>query len=305
MERGDRFRRRRPALIMGCFAEDQTVSEELCRWQASEVRIGAVRYLNAWPLTFCLPRLCRPPASSPICPAGWPTDWWPGDFDVALVPSIEYLRNPGCTIVSDACIASDGPVRSIRLYSRLPLERIGSLALDEGSRTSAALVRIWLKERFGLTPALEPLAIGAGAGDCAADAVMLIGDRGMRPVDGQFEFAWDLGEEWTRWTGLPFVFAMWVARPGAEWPRAAAALGAARDEGVTRLPEIARQAAPVVGIPEARVPVVPARSPGVPPGGPAAAGARFVFSIGRPARAGVVPAERGTGIVFHHRNVAG
>ncbi len=80
---------------------------------------------------------------------------------------------------------------------------------------------------------------------------MLIGDRGMRPVDGQFEFAWDLGEEWTRWTGLPFVFAMWVARPGAEWPRAAAALGAARDEGVTRLPEIARQAAPVVGIPEA------------------------------------------------------
>ena len=71
-----------------------------------------------------------------------------GRLDVALVPSIEYCRNPGCTIVSDACIASDGPVRSIKLYSRVPLERIGSLALDEGSRTSATLVRIWLKERF-------------------------------------------------------------------------------------------------------------------------------------------------------------
>ena len=62
-----------------------------------------------------------------------------GRLDVALVPSIEYFRNPGCTIVSDACIASEGPVRSIKLYSRVPLERIGSLALDEGSRTSAAL----------------------------------------------------------------------------------------------------------------------------------------------------------------------
>jgi chorismate dehydratase len=227
------------------------VSEELCRCQPSEVRIGAVRYLNAWPLTFCLPRLAPAARIVTDLPSRLADGLWAGRFDVALVPSIEYLRNPGCKIVSDACIASDGAVRSIRLYSRMPLERIGSLALDEGSRTSAALVRIWLKERFGLTPALEPLAIGAGAGDCAADAVMLIGDRGMRPVDGQFEFGWDLGEEWTRWTGLPFVFAMWVARPGAAWPRAAAALGAARDEGVTRLPEIARQAAPVVGIPEA------------------------------------------------------
>ncbi len=236
------------------FAEDpgeQAVSEERGCRRASEVRIGAVRYLNAWPLTFCLPRLAPAARIVTDLPSRLADGLVAGRFDVALVPSIEYCRNPGCTIVSDACIASDGPVRSIKLYSRVPPERIGSLALDEGSRTSAALVRIWLEERFGLTPALTPLPIGAEAGDCATDAVLLIGDRGMRPRDGQFEFSFDMGEEWTRWTGLPFVFAMWVARPGAAWEGADQVLGAARDEGVKRLPEIARQAAPVVGIPEA------------------------------------------------------
>ena len=167
-----------------------------------------------------------------------------------MIPSIEYLRNPGCTIVSDCCIASDGPVRSIMLYSRVPLERIRSLSLDEGSRTSAALVQIWLREHLGLRPALQPLPIGAAPADCPTDALMLIGDRGLRPAGRKFAFAWDLGQQWSRWTGLPFVFALWVARPGVESDGLAQALAAARDEGLTRLPEIARQAAPAVGVPE-------------------------------------------------------
>ena len=107
------------------------------------------------------------------------------------------------------------------------------------------------EERFRPDARPWPLPIGAEAGDCATDAVLLIGDRGMRPREGQFAFAWDMGEEWTRWTGLPFVFAMWVARPGSWIGADGQAAGAARDEGLTRLPEIARQAAPAVGIPEA------------------------------------------------------
>ena len=182
----------------------------------STIRIGAVRYLNAWPLTFYLDRFA--PAAEVVVdfPSRLADGLAHGQLDVGLISSIEYSRNPGCTIVSDACIASDGEVRSVKLHSRVPLERIGSLALDEGSRTSAALVQIWLKERMGLTPELRPLPIGALPADCQADAVMLIGDRGMRPAGGEFTFAWDLGEEWTRWTGLPFVFALWVARPGVE-----------------------------------------------------------------------------------------
>ena len=79
---------------------------------------------------------------------------------------------------------------------------------------------------------------------------MLIGDRGMRPPCGNFAYDWDLGEEWTRWTGLPFVFALWVARPGVELGATGESLTAARDEGITRFAEIARQAAPIVEIPE-------------------------------------------------------
>ena len=80
---------------------------------------------------------------------------------------------------------------------------------------------------------------------------MLIGDRGMLPAGGAFEFDWDLGEQWSRWTGLPFVFAMWIARPGVDLPGIGERLAAARDDGITRLEEIARQAAPDIGVPEA------------------------------------------------------
>ena len=110
--------------------------------------------------------------------------------------------------------------------------------------------RILLRERFGLQPELEPLPIGASLEDASADAVMLIGDRAMIPVNGAFEFVWDLGEEWCRWTGLPFVFAMWIARPNVDLEGIDEALGAARDEGVRRVDEIARQEAPRLGLSE-------------------------------------------------------
>ncbi len=79
---------------------------------------------------------------------------------MALVPSIQHFRTPGSTIVSDACVACRGPVRSLKLYGRVPPEQIRSLALDDGSRTSAALTRILLEERFGIAPRIERLAIG-------------------------------------------------------------------------------------------------------------------------------------------------
>ena len=80
---------------------------------------------------------------------------------------------------------------------------------------------------------------------------MLIGDRGMFPASGRFKFAWDLGQQWWRWTGLPFVFAVWIARPGVDLSGVAAVLAAARDDGITRLEEIARQTAPTIGVSEA------------------------------------------------------
>jgi chorismate dehydratase len=214
------------------------------------VRVGAVTYLNARPLTYCLPRLAPHVQIVNDLPSRLADGLAAGRFDVALVPAIEYFRNPGYRIVSDACVACDGPVRSIKLYGRVPAGQVRSLALDEGSRTSAALARILLKERFGLEPKLEPLPIGASLADTAADAVMLIGDRGMFPVQGRFEFIWDLGEEWCRWTGLPCVFAVWIAGAGVELNGLDATLAAARDEGVARFAEIAGIESPLLGIAE-------------------------------------------------------
>jgi chorismate dehydratase len=213
------------------------------------IRIGAVSYLNARPLFFCLPRLAPRAEIVVDVPSRLAEGLASGDLDVALVSSIQHFRTPGSTIVSDACVACHGPVRSLKLYGRVAPDRVRTLALDDGSRTSAALTRILLKERFGLEPQIERLPIGASAADTRADAVMLIGDRGMRAPEGRFQFVWDLGEEWFRWTGLPFVCAMWVARPRVDLDGLERALEAARDEGQRRLAEIARLAAPDVGIP--------------------------------------------------------
>ena len=215
------------------------------------IRIGAVSYLNARPLVYRLPELAPQAEIIVDYPSRLADRLAAGELDVALIPSIEYFRNPGSTIVSDACVACDGPVRSVKLYGRVPVPRLRTLAVDEGSRTSVALTLILLQERFGLEPKLERLPMGASAADTRADAVMLVGDRGLSPPDGAFEFVWDLGEEWSRWTGLPFVFAMWTARPHVELAGLDHLLSAARDEGQQRLHEIASQAARSLGLAEA------------------------------------------------------
>ena len=81
------------------------------------------------------------------------------ELDVALIPSVEYFANHDYRIISDACIACRGPVLSVKLFSRVPIADINSLALDQGSRTSAALVQVLLRERFNITPKLEPLPL--------------------------------------------------------------------------------------------------------------------------------------------------
>jgi chorismate dehydratase len=219
--------------------------------RSSSICLGAVSYLNARPLIFTLPRLLPEAEIVVDFPSRLADGLAEGRFDAALVPSIEYLRQPGLRIASDVAIACDGPVRSVKLYGRVPVERVETLALDEGSRTSAVLAQILLRERFHAKPCLLRLPLDSRPADSPADAVVVIGDRGMLPPDEDLAFTWDLGEEWSRWTGLPFVFALWAARPQARESRIDWALAAARDEGLARLPEIARLASPEVGIPEA------------------------------------------------------
>ena len=155
------------------------------------------------------------------------------------------------SIVSDACTACDGPVRSVKLFSRVPLGGIRSLALDEGSRTSVALACILLKERFGLAPQLVSLPLGMRLADAATDAAVMIGDRAMREPDADFPCVCDLGQAWKDWTGLPLVFALWIARPGLDAAGIGRILRRPATKGAGHLEAIARRAAPEIGLPEA------------------------------------------------------
>lgn len=208
------------------------------------LRIGAVSYLNTRPLIYGLRnRLGARGQLTLNLPSRLADDLAVGRLDVALIPSIEYLRGVGDRIVSDAVIACRGPVWSVRLLSRVALTEIKTLALDEGSRTSAALVRILLAESFGIHPATVPLPIDATPEASDADAILLIGDRAMHPPAGVYQEIWDLGDRWCRQTELPFVFAMWVARPGIDLEAISAILNASRDDGLRHLEQIAQREA--------------------------------------------------------------
>jgi len=218
------------------------------------VRIGAVNYLNTKPLVYGLAE--RAPQAEIIydLPSRLADGLAEGRFDVALIPSVEFFQDPEYTLVSDACIGCRGPVLSVKLFCRKPVREVQSLALDEGSRTSVALVQILLEQRFGVRPQLLPLPIGDRVEDTPADAVLLIGDRAIHPPADRFEVVWDLGDQWCRWTELPFVFAMWVARDGMDLKGIDAALSQARDDGINHLDLIAeREAADVeLSVPQCR-----------------------------------------------------
>ncbi|MBX3415596.1 MAG: menaquinone biosynthesis protein [Pirellulales bacterium] len=212
------------------------------------IRVGAVNYLNTKPLVYRLGELAPQADVMFDLPSRLADRLSAGELDVALIPVVEAFQDPGYTVVSDACIACRGPVLSVKLFSRVPVEEIRTLALDEGSRTSAALVRILLRERHGIEPTLLPLPIGQTLADTQADAVLLIGDRAIHSPGGRFAFVWDLGDQWCRWAELPFVFAMWTARSGVELDGLDAALAESRDQGVTHLEEIAAAEASPLGL---------------------------------------------------------
>ena len=214
----------------------------------AKIRIGAVNYLNTKPLIYQLNELAPRAELVLDFPSRLADELAAGRLDVALIPTVEFFQDPNYRIVSDACIGCRGPVLSVKLFSRVPMENIRTLALDEGSRTSIALARILLKERLGLEPQLERLPLDASLGDTMADAVLLIGDRAIHSPVGRFCEVWDLGDEWRRWADLPFVFAVWAARAGTDLDGVEVALGQSRDLGVSHLRQIAAVEAAPLGL---------------------------------------------------------
>jgi chorismate dehydratase len=212
------------------------------------VRIGAVNYLNAKPLIHDLPSLAPEAELILDVPSRLADRLAEGSLDVALIPVIEYFRAGSYAIVPNIAIASRGPVLSVTLFSRVPWQEIRSVALDDGSRTSAVLAQILLRKRYAIHAESESLPLDRNAAEVAADAVLLIGDRAMRACLPGFAHAYDLGQEWFSWTGLPFVYAVWAVREGAEVGPVAEALDEAKRRGCKSAGIIAHEEAPRIGL---------------------------------------------------------
>jgi chorismate dehydratase len=156
--------------------------------------------------------------------------------DFALVPVIEYQRIENVKLVPAVCVGSRERVRSVVLTSRLNnLKKIRTVALDESSRTSVALIKIIFKEFLGFEPQWTTSSPDIEQMLRGNDAALIIGDPGMLFARDQLH-VWDMAALWRENTGLGFVFAMWMAlgQVDADMPDFAAA----RDEGMARTEEI-------------------------------------------------------------------
>jgi chorismate dehydratase len=166
-----------------------------------------------------------------------------GEADVGLIPSIEYQRIPGLRVVPGLGIAASSEVRSVLLVSRVSRERIGSVALDPASRTSAALTRILLKRRYGVSP-----SFAEGPPD-SADASLIIGDPALKTrLNGHVVL--DLAAEWRAFSGHPFVFAFWAVREEAASSEVSRLLRASYEAGRRNFPRLVREEAAGSGLSE-------------------------------------------------------
>jgi chorismate dehydratase len=202
--------------------------------------VSAVSYLNTWPLVwgflhgpqrgvfefrFDLPALCAAALEE-------------GKADIGLVPCAE-LDRLGLDFLPDLGIACEGPVRSILLISRVPFSEIRTLAVDSSSRTSVALARIILAERYGCQPAMTRRLPNLEDMLAESDAALLIGDPALHLEPKVLPWrTLDLGAEWVEWSGLPMVFAVWAGHSGVLTERVASAFRGSWEWGLHRTEEM-------------------------------------------------------------------
>lgn len=162
------------------------------------------------------------------------------EADIGLIPVIEYQRIPHLQVIPDISIASRREVKSVLFVSRLPVEQVRTIALDRSSRTSVALLRILLAERFHNAQArLVELSPDPAAMLQQCEAALIIGNPALR-VDLEGLHVYDLAREWNELTGLPFVFAFWAVRQGVELGEASSYFHQSRDRGLRNVEQIAR-----------------------------------------------------------------
>ena len=177
-----------------------------------KIRVTAVSYLNTKPLLYGL--VHHPIADQIVLSLNIPSvcaqKLRDDEVDLALMPVAGIPEVPNAKIVSDYCIGTIGAVKTVCVYSDLPIEKVSTIYLDYHSRTSVALTQLLAKEYWQIEPAFvhaEPGYIEQIGGSIAG---LVIGDRTIG-LEKRFEYVYDLGEIWMRHTGLPFVFAAWLS----------------------------------------------------------------------------------------------
>ncbi len=175
------------------------------------IRISAISYLNSLPFAWCLEHsaIMNEIELSYDIPSQCADKLLVDKADIGLIPIVETLRMPEHHIVSDLCIGAGDAVRTVVLASETPLSGISKVYLDSHSRTSVALAKVLAKHFWRITPDWMYFA-----GDITAyprdgqSAAVVIGDKAFGV---QSPYIYDLAVEWRKFSGLPFVFACWVA----------------------------------------------------------------------------------------------
>lgn len=246
-------------------------------------RISVVEYLNTAPLVwgftdgplagryeleFTVPSKCAEALRD-------------GRADIGIIPAIEYQRMDGVVALPGMAIAARGQVRSLLVVAKRPIDRARTLALDTSSRSTAAMVRLLARHRWGIEPEFMDATPDAAAMLERADAALVIGDPALRisvkidalhakthspgdpccvddpdaaPVPGvRMLFVYDVISEWNQWTGLPAVLAFWAGRREAVTPEVVADFQASKAYGLAHIPDIVRQASDQLQLPEEEV----------------------------------------------------
>ncbi|MEO8111871.1 MAG: menaquinone biosynthesis protein [Ginsengibacter sp.] len=177
-----------------------------------KIRVGAVSYLNTKPLVYGFDHGMM--AESIELKIDFPSKiasmLLSDEIDVGLVPVAIIPEMKEYYIISDYCIGSRGEVASVCLFSEAPLDKIERILLDYQSRTSVELLKILIKNYWHIDPVFEDTSGNYQSRISGTTAALVIGDRALEQRK-QSSYIYDLGAEWEKYTGLPFVFAAWVS----------------------------------------------------------------------------------------------
>jgi len=189
--------------------------EQAGKISSAPLRVAMVGYLNTVPLVYGLQHGQGQYDLDLLIPAECYTAFDTGRVDVALVPvGVLPLLQQGADIVTDYCIGCTAAVRTVCLLTNVPIHDVKKIHLDTHSRTSVLLTRVLMAHHWCQDVSYESSNVTTIAASDLGDgeAVLMIGDK-VFDVEGQYRYSYDLGEQWYEMTGLPFAFAVWVAKP--------------------------------------------------------------------------------------------